>query len=274
MMQRYAGCFAALPIMDPIPPTPPTLTQPPPAAPKPPAMSLGARLLNVFATPGEVFEDVKGAPVSVANWLLPALLFMLIGILSSAIIFSQPAIKQKLREEQGKAMDKMVQAGKMTREQADQALDVIGKFAKPIAIVSMPFVSFVRMFWWALVLWLLGRWFLKIRFKFLKALEVAGLATMIVVLGSVVTLLLTVNLGRLFATPSLGMLTTDFDATNKIHLMMGAANVFYIWSVCVMAVGLARLAGVPFLRAAWVVFAYWVAQELFFIFCGMGQFAL
>jgi len=237
-------------------------------------MSLGARLLNVFATPGEVFEDVKTAPGSVANWLLPALLFALVSILSSAIIFSQPAIRQKLREEQAKAMDKQVQAGKMTREQADQALDIMGKFTVPILIASMPVVSFVRVFWWALVLWLLSLWFLKVRLKFLKALEVAGLATMILVLGTLVTLLLTVNLARLFATPSLALAVSDFDATRKSHLMLGALNVFTIWLVGVMSIGLARLSGVPFLRAAWVVFAFWVAQQLLLVLTGMGQFAL
>ena len=41
-----------------------------------------------------------------------------------------------------------------------------------------------------------------------------------------------------------------------------------------MSVGLARLGGVPFLRAAWLVFAYWVLQESFFNVLGLGQLAL
>ena len=179
-----------------------------------------------------------------------------------------------MREEQAKGMDKLVQAGKLNRADADRALEMVGRFTLPVLIVTMPIVSFVRVFWWGLVLWLLGLWFLKVRFQFLKALEVAGLATMIIVLGTVVAFLLTINLSRLFATPSLGLLVSDFDATRKSHLMLGAANVFSIWVVGVMSVGLARLAGVPFLRAAWIVFGYWVAQQLFFIFCGLGQFAL
>jgi hypothetical protein len=41
-------------------------------------------------------------------------------------------------------------------------------------------------------------------------------------------------------------------------------------------VGLAKLAGVPFLRAAWFVFAVWVIQESFFVLLGgmLGQFPL
>ena len=237
-------------------------------------MSLAARLLNVFATPGEVFEDVKAAPAAVANWLVPGILLALVSVLMALIISSQPAIRQQIREQQAKLIDKQVQSGKVPRERADQALEVMEKFMVPAAVVSAVVVSLLRVLWWALVLWLLGRWFLKAQFPFVKTLEVAGLAAMIIVLGTIVTLLLTVNLARLFATPSLGLLVSDFDATRKSHLMLGAANVFSVWLVGVMSVGLARLAGVPFLRAAWFVFAYWVAQQFFFIFSGLGQLAL
>ena len=43
--------------------------------------------------------------------------------------------------------------------------------------------------------------------------------------------------------------------------MLGAANVFSFWLLGVLAVGLAKLAGVPFLRAAWFVFAAWAIQQ-------------
>jgi len=129
-------------------------------------------------------------------------------------------------------------------------------------------------FWWAFILWLLGRLFLKVQFGYLKALEVAGLALMISVLGGIVTLLLTVNLTKLFGTP--GLAVADFEAARKSHLLLGAANLFSFWLVGVLSVGLAKLAGVPFLRAAWFVFAFWVIQESFFMLLGgvLGQFAL
>jgi hypothetical protein len=97
---------------------------------------------------------------------------------------------------------------------------------------------------------------------------------MISVLGTIVGVLLIVNLGRLFAGPSLALVINDFDETRKSHLFAGAANVFSFWLVGVMSVGLAKLAGVPFLRAAWLVVAYWMAQESFFILVGLGQLAL
>src|ERR1051325_3315093 len=261
------------------PPPLPESASHPPEGPQPPRTSLPARLLNVFAVPGEVFCEVKASAASAANWLVPVLLLAISGAVSAVIIFSQPAIQQQIREQQSKVLDKQVQAGKMTREQADQAIGMIEKFTGPTMLkifggVAAVMTSFVRVFWWALVLWLFGKWFLKAQFDYAKTLEVAGLALMISMLGTIVTVLLTVNLARMFATPSLALAVHDFDATRKSHLFLGAANVFSVWQVGVFAAGLARLANVPFLRAAFLIFAYWFMQESFFILSGLGQFAL
>jgi hypothetical protein len=255
------------------------IQEPQPEAPKQPSMSLPARLLNVFAVPGDVFADIKAAPASTANWIVPVIISAVVGALCAIVIFSQPAIQQQLREMQSKAMEQKVKAGKLTRAQADQFSAIAEKFTQP-GILKMfgacgaAVGSLIRVLWWALVLWLLGRWFLKAPFGYNKTLEVTGLALMISVLGAIVTVLLTVNLGRMFATPSLALALSDFDTARKGHLMAAAVNVFSLWQVGVMAVGLARLAGVAFLPAAWLVFAYWIAQQMFLIFTGLGQFGM
>ncbi len=261
--------------MEPAPP----ITEPQSEAPKPAGTSLAARLLNVFAVPGDVFDEVKAGRITAANWLVPVLLWAVVGVIFALIIFSQPAIQQQLREQQARTLDKLVETGKMTRADADDAMAKFEKYGGPTLLkisgsVGAVLLSFVHVFWWALVLWLAGRWFFKAQFRYLKALEVTGLAMMIGVLGQIVTLLLVVNLARLFATPSLGLVISDFDATRKSHLVLGAANVFSFWLVGVMALGLAKLAGVPFLRAAFPVLAYWLLQESLLIMLGLGQFAL
>jgi len=47
-----------------------------------PSSSLAGRLLNVFAAPGDVFDGLKTANSSVANWLVPILIVMLVTITS------------------------------------------------------------------------------------------------------------------------------------------------------------------------------------------------
>ena len=256
----------------------------PPDTPQPPAMSLAARLLNVFAIPGEVFNGVSASRFCVGNWLLPALLSALVGVLAINVILSQPSVQRQVRdlgEQQAKALDQQVKAGKVTRVEANHVQAATRALTDPAmlkTIGSMAAILFsvARVFWWAFILWLVGRRFLKVRFGYLKALEVAGLALMISVLGGVVALALTVNLTRIFATPGLALVAPDFEATRKSPLMLGAANVFAFWLVGVLSVGLAKLARVPFLRAAWFVFAFWVIQQslLILVAGALGQFGL
>ncbi len=72
-------------------------------------MSLAARLFNVFATPGDVFHEVKDARPSTMNWLLPALILIVVSWAASWVIFSQPSINHQLSEMTEKAIQKQVE---------------------------------------------------------------------------------------------------------------------------------------------------------------------
>ncbi len=238
-----------------------------------PALSLGARLLNVFAMPGEVFKGVTASRLMVGNWLVPALLSAVVGVLTTVVIVSHPAFTKQIHErieQQAKALEKQVQGGQIKRADADRAVAFSRAVTQPAVLkvaggVVAAGAGVARVFWWGLILWVLGRRFLRMRIRYTKALEVAGLALMISVLGGVVTLLLTLNLSQLFSAPGLALVSSDLDAHRKSPLLLGVANGFSLWLVGVLSVGLARLAGVPFLRAAWFVFAAWLIQESFLV---------
>ena len=223
--------------------------------------------MNVFAVPGEVFEEVRASAHAAGNWLVPALLGSVVGVISVVVALSQPAIQQQLREQQTqlieKRLDKMVEAGKITRQQADQQKEITEKFMGPMMMkisgsFAAAFWSFGRVFLWGLGLWLLGQWLLRVDVGYLKAVEIAGLAGMIVVLGTMVKLLLQVNLSSLTSSPSLALAVKTFDPQNPWHLVLAGLNVFELWSVALLALGLARLAGVSFARAGFAVFGVWV----------------
>jgi len=255
------------------------MPEPPPAGAPAPTTSLAGRLMNVFAAPGDLFAEITTARSSVANWLVPVLIYAVVGVISVCILFAQPAIQQTVHEQQVKALDKQVQQGKMTQAQEDQALQVMEKYAGPTLMaifgsIGMVIYGFVSAFGWALVLWLAGRWFLKTRFDYLKALEVAGLSSVIFVLGMVIGTLLAVILGRLYAGPSLSLLVSNFDPANRGHLLLGAFNVIYLWHAGVLAVGLAKLSGAGPGKSAMIIFGFWVLVELLLIGIGLGQWAL
>jgi hypothetical protein len=243
--------------MEPLLPTPE-----PASAPPPPASSLAGRLMNVLAAPGDVFNEVKTAGAANANWLLPAVLLILASWVSAALIFSQPAIRQQMSEMADKAIDQMVEKGKMPADQAEKAKPAAEKMAVTAAAISAtvgaPVVAFALPFWWGLILWLGGK-VLKGNFSYMKAVEAAGLASMILVLDAVVRTLLILVTGNLFASLSLALAVKDFDPQNTLHGLCALVNVMLFWALLVRAIGLARLSGASLGKAALWIFGIWAA---------------
>jgi hypothetical protein len=245
-------------------------------------MSLAARLLNVFAVPGEVFEVVRASRVAVGNWVLPMILCAMIGALTAVAVVSQPTVQKQMRDrldQQVKALEREVKAGKMKQAELDRTVTLTRMIiAQPtlqlLGAVVAAGLGVARVFWWGFVLWILGRLFLKVRLNYFKTLEVAGLGLMISVLGGVVTLLLMVNLPKLFAAPDLTSAITDLEGLQKSPLLLAASVLFSFWLVGVLAVGLSRLSRVPVLRTAWFVLLVWLLQETFLSLLGgvLGQF--
>jgi hypothetical protein len=233
------------------------------AGPIAPQSSLMGRLANVYAAPGEVFDQVKASPPSTANWLAPALIFILVGWVGGWLIFSQASIKQQLRDIQEQAIQKQVDKGRIPKQQADAAMQAGEKFGNIGAVVGVavgvPFAAFASPLLWGLVVWLVGVKVLKSNFTYMKALEVAGLANMIGVLDSIVKTLLILIMGNLFASPSLALLVKQFDPQNTLHSVLAAINVMTFWALAVKAIGLARLSGASFGKAAVWVFGIWAA---------------
>jgi len=235
--------------------------------------------MNVFASPGEVFAGINATAASTANWLVPILIYSIIGVISVCVLFAQPAIQQTIHDQQVKSLDKLVQQGKMTQAQEDQSLQMMEKFFGPAMLavagsIGLVTYCFVSIFGWALVLWLAGRWLLQSQTGYLKMVEVAGLSSLITVLGMVISTLLAVILGRLYAGPSLALLVTNFDPANRSHLLLGAVNGFNLWHTGVLAIGLAKLSNTSVAKPAAIIFGFWVLIELLLIGMGMGQYAL
>jgi len=256
---------------------PPPVLETGPQAPQP-AMSLGARLFNVFATPGEVFEQIKNSRVSAANWVLPALLLIVVSWLGAWLVFSQDSIKQQVREITDQAIEKQVQKSHMSEQQAEQARAVGAKFGSIGTIVSAVaapvFAAFLTPFWWGLIIWLVGSKAFNASFSYMKAVEVAGLAGMISVLDAIVRTLLILVLGNLFASPSLAVFVKQFDPQNHVHGMLAVVNVMSFWVLSVRALGLARLTGAGFGKAAAWVFGIWLLVTGLFMGFGFAMQAI
>ena len=195
--------------------------------PQPPAAqptSLLARLLNVFAIPSQVFAEVNASQTRKANWLVPVLLASLVGMLTAFILFSQPAVVEQVTAQQAKLFGEYVKSGLINQAQADEALKT---YSSPAVLKT-------------------GR----------SLIAAAGS-----LLGSIVTLLLTVNCSNPAATH---LVTALSDAKSEAHAfpLAVALNLFGFWFIGVTAAGLARLAGVGSLRTFPLVAAGWLLQQM------------
>jgi hypothetical protein len=241
------------PILSNVPEAPPAL---------PETTSLIARLFNVFAAPGDVFEEVASSKIGVANWLAPGIILVLVSWLASWLIYSQETFQVQYREIGEKAVEQQIAKSKMPPEQAEQTrrmAEQIGGTGARVGMVVVPMVAaFVLPFWWGLILYLVGTKIFKGSFDYMKAVEVVGLAGMTSVLEKVVTTLLVFQTGHVMATTTPALFVKNFDMQNTAHAFLALLNVFTFWVLAVRAMGLARLSNVSFAKAAAWVFGIWM----------------
>jgi len=230
-------------------------------APHTPRTSLGGRLFNVLAAPGEVFEEIKASPPRTANWLVPTLLLILVGWLGVWLIYSQAAFRHQQDEAQLKVLQRLVEKGKLTKEQFEQAQQrlgggsTVGYILGPAAGVLG--LSLASPFWGAFLIWLIGAKIHRGGYSYGKALEVAGLANMVAVLGSVVRTLMILALGNLQAGPTPALFIREFDPFNLTHTAVAMLDVFGLWVCAVRAAGMARLGNLGFgLCLTWLLLVW------------------
>jgi mannitol-specific phosphotransferase system IIBC component len=232
-------------------------------------MSLGARLMNIFTGPGEVFEQVKRGPASPANWLVPSLLSCVAGVVAAVVVLSQEPIMHQIREQQENTLRRST--ARLPKEQQEKAIELAEKIFNPTVLKILRAGGAVAgTFSWlllmALGLWVLGTRVFKGTFRYMQALEVCGLAGMISVLGIIVSMLLAVIMGNLLATPGPALLVKDLDATNPAHLILSSFHLANFWYLGVLAIGLARLSGASVLRSGIWLFSFWMLATVALVF--------
>ncbi len=212
--------------------------------------SVLSRMLNVLVTPGEVFDEVLAGPPCFLNWLIPTLLVCLAGIaLLSATTTSDQAAA---------SVAKLTAAGKVLPLQGD----ALCRNWQTVSAFGICLAAAAGTCWSAFLLWFIGRVFLKTGFAYGKALEIVGLSSVVLLLGTVITGLLVAALGDPAARPALSLLAPRLPAESQIRAVLDTFNLFHFWSAGVLVVGLSKLSGVGVRESAFWVFSYWVVLRL------------
>jgi len=239
-------------------------------------MSFTDKLVGVFSSPGELYDNVRQTPPTGSNWVIPTLILIVVGLVMAYVLTTNPTLSDQMTrmasEQMEKSLQKQIASGKLTQEQANQARDNMQAygtkgpiiFSYATALIGPFFLVFIP----GLIYWLLGKWVMKVSVPFMKVAEVVGLTLLIVSLESIVTLILQIGMNSLFASPSLAIFISNFSVDNTMHALAAKANIFTIWELVVVSIGLARLFMKDMPKVLVLVFALWVLWTVVTVFGG------
>jgi hypothetical protein len=225
--------------------------------PEPESQSFFDRFVNAFAAPTDAFKGLAFQEKTVLLWLIPFLIVILITIANQYIIVSNEVLRAEMISLQERAMQKNVEKGWMTQEQADSAIEKMENQSASAtltqAAVGGVFSAIFTFFLGALGLFLIGKIAFKTPAGYMKHLAVLGLASWIGILGSIVSILMQVGFGKTFASPSLALLViNEFDIGNFTHRVYSSINTFSIWQYIVMGIGVVGLSNKSFMTGVWL----------------------
>jgi len=229
--------------------------------------------MNVFSSPGELFTDVAGMPVQKSSWVVPYVLSLLLILIFTYALFSNASLRQQIYDVQ---IQKAVEQGKMTPAELDQMRERmegsgLGMFMLfgagfQIAIGSAIFFGL------ALVLWLVAKFGLKAGAGYEKLLEVTGLASIIGLIGAVITLILMYMFDSLRATPSAALaVLSSYDHENKVHHFLSLLNIFTLWQTYILGIGLSKVCYKSTSTGVGVAFGLWAVWTVLSVVLGWGR---
>jgi hypothetical protein len=216
-------------------------------APSTPTISSTDIIVNVFSSPGDAFEGIRTSPARASVWVVPLLILMLLSCCFTYVMFTNEAIKSQFMDSQRTRMEEQVQAGKMSQEQADRAVEQMEKSGGMMivfGIIGGIIMIAIMFFLAALLFWLIGKFGLKAEGGYGKYLELYGAAQWIGVLGFIVTILLAVSFGSMYASPGGALaVLNNFNPKDTTHRLLSSLNIFTIWQMVVVGIGLAKFGG-------------------------------
>jgi len=213
-------------------------------------LSVGQKVIGVFTSPGQTFESIDKKP----SWIVPFIITVVIGLgfvyLTTDIITSDTLTQQE---------EEMIEQG-MDSAQIEQALGMTEKFMKfflPAFTIVGPLV------FWAIiggVFMFVGNVILGGSSSFKKVYTVTAWSWLIHVLGSLILLPLVLAKETIMISFSPAAMMSDESRMTFMYQFLSKFDLFNIWFVAVLAIGLAvvyKMKTQKMVTAAFVVFLIW-----------------
>ena len=205
------------------------------------------RVINIFFSPGQVFQNLREHP----SFISPIIVIVL---LSMAVIPVYAPMNEKMAIEQMQQQNPDV-----TQAQIDQVASfTTGPIGIGIGVVSVliivPIISLVM----TLIFRLIFQAVFGGNVSFKHTLSVLTHASLINILGIGVTVLMTNATQQAGATLNLGVLVPFLEDDNIVYTILTGIDVFTGWWLCLLSIGFGVLYDMPTMRAAKVFVGLWI----------------
>lgn len=242
-----------------------------PSAPEP-DLSVSDAMTGVITEPGDTFDAVK-ISTKRGYWVWPTIIFIVITLISTFLVMRDEELYSEIKTKQTTAMkerfEEQVKAGKMSQEQMNETMDKMDKGfnrSSPLFIVSTtigPAISIlVILFLKGLIIWLIFKAF-KGTASYMLVICVLGLANLIQSMQSIIDTVLAILMGRLQANLGPALLFTAETIGDSMFKFMSHFDVFNIWYLIVIGIGLAKVSNLKSGVSISVIFALWLVWVAF-----------
>lgn len=221
----------------------------------PPKMGMGARLLNIFVEPSSVFKNIYYH----SDWLTP-LLFM--GVLAMVSAFLVSEYNAEAQRQWGEVVNQAV--GRTVQAGGGAGAGIAREFTKYVGIVLAPVGIMFGWLFGAVLVFVLGSFMLdKVDFK--KLYSILATASMPAAFTGLINAVYKMNQTPVVEsykdyldsmTPWTLSVSRFFPIEGNIGIMAASFDLFAIWSLWLMVVGLVYGLRNKVSASIWVVILY------------------
>lgn len=218
-------------------------------------ISLPGRLIMVLFAPQTAFTALKSR-CTWADWAVPAIIVAIVAMISTSLTF--PIItKEQMAEQQ----ERIEENPNMTTEQKAQAIEAMGKmqgFGRVAGLVGVPVGVAAGLCVQAAVFLFGLNFLLGSRGTYRELLAITGYSMMTAIPELIVKTPLIIAKGTMKVFTGLGLLLPLEGEKGFLYHTLSSVDLFTVWQMVLISIGIGTLYTMPAKRAGSVVFAFWV----------------
>jgi hypothetical protein len=232
------------------------------------SLGVSDQFIGILSEPSATFENVRLAGPRKKDWLVPLVALVVIVLASTMIKFTNESFKAEIKQKGVEAIQKQVQSGKMTQEQANTALQQMDSmsgiqvyFAAFGVLLGTPLIFLLIVF----LYWLILKFGMKGAVTYALLLSICGLTTYINVIDQLVSLLLSFATGNSMAGLN-PLLFMKHEVGNKFHSVLMFINPISIWAYYLQGIGFHKVTGLSRaqgMTASFGLFILWILLTVF-----------